>query len=381
MFANARALLEYPKIRSAINKNRDLFFFFPMWSFGGAERVHIDILNLVKNKNPLCFITERSSNDGFRKEFENAAEVINLGRWSEKTAYKIHLLKKLSNVINKQEKPTVFGWGSRFMYELIPYLKPHVRILDLIHNFTDDGDGIEIFSLPYINRIEKRIVVGKAIINQFKELYRARQIPSTYLDRLVFIQNKVPFQNVRIEKTYGGPLKVIFVARNSPEKRPQVFVKVAQLCFQLNLPVEFEMIGDFESYQNIRTPNLHIIGEIHNKTALNHYYAHAHLLLLTSIRESWGLVIFEGMIFGVVPISTNVAELSDYISIEKQNGILLENLENEDSLVESFVRQITHFINNRMLLKTFSENANLTVKQLSSQNVFEKSYLDLFSDS
>src|SRR5215217_3556698 len=163
--SNLAALFQYPKIKNALGQNRNLFFFFPSWSFGGAERVHIDILNLFKDRNPLCLITERSKSEGFRKEFESAAEVVELGRWAEKKNYKAHLHKRLARTINAQPEPVVFGWGSRFMYDLIPFLDPHVRVIDLIHNFTDDGDGIEFYSLPYVTRIEKRILVAKSIVH------------------------------------------------------------------------------------------------------------------------------------------------------------------------------------------------------------------------
>lgn len=371
--ANLVALFKYPTIHAELSKKRNQYFFFPSWSFGGAERVHIDIMNLFSDPKPLCFITERSLSEGFRKEFEAAADVINLGRWSEKKTYKNHLLKKTARAINAQEHPVVSGWCSRFMYELIPLLGSHVRVIDIIHNFMDDDQGIEFFSIPYVPRLDKRIVVGKALIEQFKSLYQTCHVPDKYLERLVVIQNKVTFDNILPQKDFSQIIQILFVSRNSPEKRPDLLIRIAQLCNELNLPVEFKMIGDFDPEQTEVPKNTEIVGEIHDKHILNDYYKKAHLLLLTSLRESWGLVVFEGMNFGVVPISTNVGELSNYISAEKENGILIDNLGQEEPSA-LFVKEIELFLNNRNKLKKFSHNAFKTVKQLSDQSDFASSY-------
>lgn len=379
MIANFTALFLYPEISRQLTKKRDLFFFCHAWSFGGAERVHIDILNLFRAQNPICFITDRSKNEGFRKEFEAAADVINLGRWTEKNSYKQHLHKKIARTINSEKQPVVLGCNSRFMYELIPYLEPHVKVVDLIHNFSDHNEGAEWYSVPYIPRLNNRIIVGKTLIKQFTELYHANQIPAHYLERLVVIQNKTQFDNFFPEKNYEDRLQILFVARNSPEKRVETFIRIAQLSEEKNLPVDFKMIGNFNPEQNNLPLNTQIIGEVHDKNTLNEHYKKAHLLLLTSQREGWGLVIFEGMNMGVVPIATNVSELSNYISREKENGIVVENLDNTEDLALQFIKEITFFVINRTQLKEFSMNAFNTMKQLSDNCDFDEAYRKVLS--
>ncbi|WP_285059675.1 glycosyltransferase family 4 protein [Pedobacter ginsengisoli] len=371
---NIRDLLKYPTIHKELSKKRDLYFFFPSWSFGGAERVHVDIMSIFTNPKPLCFITDRSISNGFQKEFEAAADTINLGRWSEKKPFKRHLFKKLAKAINSQEHPIVSGWCSKFMYDLIPLLGPHVQVIDIIHNFMDDDKGIEWYSIPHIPRLDKRILVGKGLVQQFKKLYEINHIPDEYLSRLTVIQNKIAYDNHFPEKDYDGILQILFVARNSPEKRPEVLIRIAEICYELNLPFEFKIIGDFKPEETAVPPNTILIGEVHDKTILNNYYKDAHLLLLTSHRESWGLVVFEGMNMGVVPISTDVGELSNYISIEKENGILIKNLSNAEGLAMLFVKALELFVKNRPMLSKFSNNAFNTIKQLSNERDFDAAY-------
>lgn len=374
MFSNFTALFLYPKISRQLTKKRKLYFFCHAWSFGGAERVHIDILNLFKELNPICFITDRSKNEGFRKEFEAAADVINLGRWTEKTAYKNHLHKKIAKKINNEKAPIVLGCNSRFMYELIPFLEPHVKIVDIIHNFSDHNEGAEWYSIPYIPRLNQRVVVGKKIISQFKDLYKISGVSDQYLDRIEVIENKITINKTIPAKDFNSIVQIIFVARNSPEKRVNVMLRIAELCKEKNLPVTFKMIGNFESYTGKVPPNTEIVGQIHNKRTLNSHYETAHLLLLTSYREGCGLVVFEGMSFGVVPLATNVGELGDYISLEKKNGILVDNIEDEEKLANLFMKEIIHFIADRNELKLFSKNAFDTIANRFNESTFSDAY-------
>jgi len=371
---NIDAILKYPKIHAALSKKNTFYFFCYSWSFGGGERAYIDMLNLFKDKYPLCFITGTSVTAGFRKEFDAVANVINLNRWSQKKIFKHYLLKKMSGAINAQEQPVVIGWSSAFMYELIPLLASNVKIIDITHNFTDNGKGMELETLPYVSKIDKRIVGSNDLIRQFAELYKVNNIPAKYMNRIVFIQNKIPFDNFLPEKKYDANLQIVFVSRNSPEKRSNVLIRIAEMCLAANLPVSFKMIGDYSPKKIKHPANIEMVGIINDKMIINEHYKNAHLLLLTSEREGWGLVIFEAMNFGVVPISTAVGDLSDHIYFDKQNGILIENRDDNELLAQLFTDEIERFCNNRTLLKEFSKNAFETVKALAETSDFEQAY-------
>lgn len=376
---NFIALAKYRVIKAELAKERNQYFFFPSWSFGGAERVHVDIMNLFSDPKPLCFITEKSITNGFQKEFEAAADTIELGRWAEKKELKKQLLKMAAEAINAQEHPVVSGWCNKLMYDLIPFLAPHVQIVDIMHNFADDDKGIEWYSIPHVPRINKRIVVGNVLTQQFKELYHQNNIPDKYLDRLKVIQNKISINDHYPEKSYDGTLQILFVARNSPEKRPNVFIRIAEMAHELKLDAKFKIIGDFNPEVTIVPPNLQIIGQVFDQAVLKGYYKDSHLLLLTSYRESWGLVVFEGMNMGVIPISTDVGELSNYISSDKENGVLIENLEDVEQLSLLFIKEIQRFADDRSLLKKFGKNGFDTIKEQAEACEFDEAYQSVLS--
>lgn len=355
---NLQALLKYPIIAKHLHYNRQLFFFFPFWSIGGGERVHADILQAVSDAEPLCFLTDRSTDNGFKKEFQQYAATIQLGRWAEKKSFKPFMLKKIAGEINRRKNAVIFGCHSPFFYELIPYMEDHVKVVDLIHAFTYDPNGPEIYSLPHVRRLNTRVVIGEKTKNDFRQFYQRHHIPEEYLDRFLVIPNQVHIPEQVPEKDFSGKLQILFVSRNAPEKRPELFLEIARECLHRLPGAEFIMIGDFTGLPGPIPSNVRIVGEISNRESLFAFYENAHLILLTSWREGMPLVIMEGMSHGVVPITTAVGETPAYLSAEKhRNGFLVENHENTERIVQDFVRQITYLSEDRRTLAEFSGNA------------------------
>src|SRR5690606_31964234 len=100
ILSNIVALFQYNEINKALAERYDIYFFFNSWEFGGAERVHLQILDLFKDKKIICFITDEPNNNGFKNEFMNSCKVLKLGRWSQKKSYAKHMRKKIATSIN-----------------------------------------------------------------------------------------------------------------------------------------------------------------------------------------------------------------------------------------------------------------------------------------
>ncbi|MEX2592688.1 MAG: glycosyltransferase family 4 protein [Anditalea sp.] len=379
---NLKALLRYSTINKELKGNYDLFFFFPFWQIGGGERVHADILKVFKKENTLCFLTDQSINNGFKEEFQNYSTTVVLGRWTEKRSFRLFMLKKIAFTINNRKAPVIFGCHSPFFYSLIPYLKAHVKVVDLIHAFTFDPNGPEIYSLPYVQRLDHRVILGENTKKDFRDLYLEKGIDLKYLERLTIITNKTPIPTNRPSKDYSGNLKVLFVARNAPEKRPEIFVEVTKRCFEKQIPADCIMVGGFSGLVGQVWSNTTLIGELFDKEKLNEIYRQAHLILVTSWREGFPLVIMEGMGHGVVPISTNVGEIPTYISSNSyKNGFLVEDKKNPGEIVDEFVYRISHLCRNKDLLEEFSNNAFEFAQKNFGEEKFEQSYRKLLLET
>ncbi len=399
-------LFEYPKFKRAIKNNiKPLIFFFPHYHFGGGERVHLDILRAMEGYEHTTFIIHPSFNDFFKEDFYTATHIIPI--------YKIasikypSYLKTIAREINKLPHPTVFGCNNLFFYKLLPYLKPEVQVIDLTHAFTyEDQKAPEKVSLPLVPRIDKRVVLGHKTLEDYRALYASAGIPEQEIDKIQIIRNTTEIPEAYPQKKENKSLEILFVSRNSKEKRPEIFFKIAEKSFQLGIDARFSVIGDFDETLP-HTPNLKIIGSIKDRAVLNTIYKDADLLLITSFREGLPMVCLESMAYGVVNLCTPVGEIphtfgkgSGAVVIQDKTlphylnkvydekyaekwlpkHLLGERLtEEEDQLIDAFIEQIKLFSSNRALLREMSSKAYDFVKEHFSRQTFNRKYSELLA--
>lgn len=398
-------LYEFPKFLREINKLDDIIFFFPFYHFGGGETVHLDILKIFKEYKTSCFIVYKSDNEFLKEEFNKVSRVIDL--WKYKSSKYESYIKRLAKVINEKENPIVFGCNNHFFYNLVKYLdEKKVKILDLTHAFSyEDPYAVEKFSLPMVDKIHKRVILGKKTYTDYTNLYKKNNIDLSLLNRFVIINNAVTVPENYINKKNDDFLKILFVSRNSFEKRPEIFFEIAKKCHIKKINAQFTVIGDFENIDN-NIPNLNIVGSIKDKQKIDKYYSENDILLVTSFREGFPMVILEGMAYGVVPISTDVGEISSFVNRQNNNGILIsdatteryskmknEYIKNErcypksqlkeipddlNNLINEFIDKIQMLNNDRKLLSTLSFNAYISVKNYFSPEQQRNAYLKLF---
>lgn len=375
-----RSLLAYAKIARDLKKiDSQIFFVFPTYQIGGGERVHADIMALVADQNPTCFITEIPENNGFKDDFYDAANVIELQRWATKKAFIPTMAKKIAKVINKQDKAVVFGCNANFLYTLTDYLNEDVEVIDLTHAFTPNLMGMEFYSLPYVQRIDKRIVIGNKTRNDYRKLYEKQGISLDYMDRFKIIPNQIEAPKNYLKERFTLPLTVIFVSRNSPEKRPEAFLKIAKECHERELPMRFMMVGDFEEHQEKYGDYIKLTGPITDKTELDRLYKMSDLILITSVLEGFPMVLLEGMAHGVVPISTTVGEIPFLIDEKFKTGYLVENVEDEEELIRSVVEVLKACAEDLEKLRLFSKTAYTLIKEKFSAEKFAENYRNIFN--
>lgn len=147
----------------------------------------------------------------------------------------------------------------------------------------------------------------------------------------------------------------------------------------INLSVDFTIIGDFE--KDMKVPeNVSIVGLIQDENILNSYYLNADLLLITSSREGFPMVILESMAYGVIPITTNVGEINEFINSNNQNGYLIENNNDEEEIVADFIKQIELLLNDNTLFKETQLKAYTTIANNYKTEVFIREYKNIFKN-
>lgn len=373
-----RALILYPYILQRIkNVESTMFFFFPRFQTGGAEKVHLEIIKSVSDKNPVCFFTNLSDNDDLLAAYTRHATVINLHRWGWKTSFRKKMARIIATSINKVQSPVIFGSNSELFYDLFPHLNDDCVKIDLLH--TDLSHlplSIENYASGVTSMLNQRILLGTSHKEKIKTFYKNNGIPVEELDKIKIIHNGIAVPSTSPEhKNYSHNKTVLFVARNGYEKRPELFLQIANQSQKLSF--NFQMIGDFENFESIKPDNVQIIGKITDKAQLDLYYQNAHFIFITSIFEGLPMVLLEGMSHGVIPISTDVGEISQEINQQNMTGFIIDNLQTENEIVLDFIAKMEEIAKGEHDLNQYAANGYNLVKNKFSNTTFTTNYRNL----
>jgi glycosyltransferase involved in cell wall biosynthesis len=363
-------------IAGAFMRNRSaLFFFFPSYEIGGAEKVHADILSAFREAGPWVFFTQRSPNAHFRPLFEGL-RVFELERWTRAPFRRELTVRFVAGFVNAHPGAAAFGGNSPFFYEMLTSLGPHVRAADIVHAF---GGGMEECSLPVARRLDARVVITGKTRRDFAEQYRAAGIDAALIDRVVVIPNRVSVRDdcARVPRT--GELRVLYVGRGTAEKRVHLVARIARVCDARRRPIKFCLAGDVAGALSPRERRLcELLGEVRAPDALEALYAKSDVLLLTSSREGLPLVLMEAMGAGVVPICTAVGGIPEHVQ-DGSTGFLLCAPEDEAGVVAQAVAFLERLAADRALLESISARAHEYALEHFRGRGFDESYRRLLS--
>jgi len=331
-------------------KNSEIVFIIPYYQTGGAERIHLNILKAVSHKEICVLFTHNSSTNNFYNDFDAIADIIELNKiLTKKISFINEYLKKvIAKSINKNKKLiSVFGSNTNFYYKLLPYIKLRVKKIDLIHAISGENKPLVDLYMLNSSHLDLRIVINKKAKSDLLNLYKLNDIGLSYHKKIVVVQNAVEMSNVAFNKIHRNKIKIGFIGRWSPEKRPEIFLKIAKEIKKIKPEVEFVMagIGMKSNIGKINEANVKFLGEITDNKTLQKLYNSLTFILTTSYREGFPVVIMEAMSHGVIPISTDVGGINEHIK-NGINGILISNGD-ENKIIIDFVNAIKDLLNDK----------------------------------
>lgn len=313
-----------------LHPQRNIFLFFPVADIGGSIKVNADITECIKDQKPVIIFSKKPSNNQFRSLFEiEGVRIIDLHKYID---YKIYHFVNfffrgvLAAWINKSDQPVIFGGESLFFYKMLPHVKKSAKKIELCHLNT-----WITYSLAFVKYIDLRIFSTPKIKRDVEDLYRRNDLPRSFFDKLIFIDNKVdipPFT-----ETPNDILQVLYVGRGAPQKRVHLIAEIARRLHEAGERIHFSFVGDVE---NIIPGDVKeyvtVYGNIREEKELHRIYMNSDVLILTSAYEGLPIVIMDMMARGKIVISTAVDGIPDYIT-HLDNGLLITE-KDESKIVE-----------------------------------------------
>jgi glycosyltransferase involved in cell wall biosynthesis len=321
-----------------------VYFFFPFYHVGGAEKVHAQIAQATGGEDCIIYFTKKSLNSLFYNEFAKSGCVMkDISAFTDnKWLYFVNLTWRgiLSGYINAQRKrPLVFNGQCNFGYKISPWIKPSVPQLELIHSLC----SFSYIRIPFIEYYHRTVMISKLRIQDHIDLYRKVQIPSSFDSRIVFILNGIPIPTAtRQVPGPDEPLTVLYSGRSTPEKRVHLIAEIArQLKEVFKSSTKVVFLGEVkDAIPNELHPYCHFLGYQADPDFISKTYLESDILILVSDTEGFAMVIMEAMAFGLSIISTEVGEIPSHV-INGVNGFLITDVMDEKKVIANAIEYIS----------------------------------------
>lgn len=351
-------ILVYPFALMKRKKTSALFFFFDRYVLGGAQRVHLDILESVRDISKQVYFTRVSANNIFRQEFYALpnATVKDIHFWCDNLLFRLFSVHYYAFYINRHKKAHILSSNSTFFYDMLPFLKNGIIKTELLHNFTLGKNGMEFFGLANHKYLNHRLTVDNATLNNIKAQYQLYKIEAKYFERLMCIEPGVIISDA-VHKDFNGDIHILYAGRGGQQKRPHLLDAIAQQCIERKLPVTFHFAGDvIDELSSFVQEHSVLHGQVRNPDDMYAIYASCHVILMTSAYEGFPMLIKEGMANGCIPVVTALEGNRSHLK-NGSNALLMFEPKDETGVINQGVMLIENLVANRALLQTLSHNA------------------------
>lgn len=355
-----------------------IYFFFPFFHVGGAEKVHYQIAQAFAGKKCIIYFTRKSKGQNFLEEFRKAGFIIrDISKFTDnKLLYPVNFIFRgiLSSKINRNQNDTlVFNGQSNFGYKIAPWISNGIPQIDLIHALC----SFSTIRIPFLEFYKTSVTVSQEIIDKHNQLYKKYKVPERLLENIRYVNYGIELP-LKMEKTnYEGDLKILYVGRGSVEKRIHLIAQIAKAMDEAGSKFIFSFLGDVEKYipGELKT-FCTLFGTITNPNEVDRIYRDHNLLLVTSHTESGPLVVMEAMARGLCIMSTPVGIVNEHIS--NRNGFVFSSIGDEGLIIEEAIRYINRFADDVDLQKNVAaENIKYAYDNFSLAN-FQESYRKFF---
>lgn len=350
-------LFIYPLVLFKPKKKARIFFLLDRYELGGAQRVHLDILDSIAEVDKQVYFTRFSRNSLLKNEFYTLPNTYckDIHFWCDNLLLRIFTVHYIAFYINKHKNVQVFSSNSTFFYDMLPFLSKDVKKIELLHNFTYGKKGMEFFGLGNYKNLDLRLCVDYYTFENIKEQYTQYNVPESYTERIHVIEPGVPIPDQN-NKTITLPLVLLYAGRGGAQKRIHLLDRIARYCIDNQLPVIFHFAGSIENELSDLVKQKSILHGQVDKNKMMELYELAHIIIMTSAFEGFPMLIKEGMAHGCIPLVTALEGNKTHLT-DRKNALLIEEITNEDILIQQCIGKLNFMLSHLEDTNQLSANA------------------------
>ena len=360
----------------------DLFFFFPFYHIGGAEKVHAQIAAAMRNRKAVIFFTRKSSNAFFLEDFKSSGHrIIDISAFTDnKWKYWNNLVYRgiISSYINQQQKKkVVFNGQSNFGYKVSRWINKDIPQVELIHSLS----SFSYIRIPFLPFYRETVMISRNRINDHLELYHKFGMPESFRQKIKYIINGIPLpENIPVKMFSGATMNLLYAGRDTKEKRVHLVREIGKACEQKMLPSSITYMGDVSGViPDQGLEKVRFYGNVSDTALINNIYREADVLLITSSEEGFPMVVMEAMARGCIILATPVGDIPVHVQ-QGINGFLFSQVKDEQKIIEEAVILVQKLLSDPSLCSAISANNIKYAKEHFGLAIFEKNYQQLFDN-
>ena len=336
----------------------EIFFFFPFYHVGGAEKVHASLTRAFADKKAIIIFTRKSVDDGFLSLFQSSGHrILDISAHTDsKWKYWLNLVYRgrFSHYINQQKRARlVLNGQCNFAYKLSPWINSHVPQVELIHSFN----SFSYIRIPFIPFYDATVMISRKRIDDHLKQYETWGVPNSFKQKIHYIINGIDLPEVpKPRNQQKALLRFLYAGRATPEKRVHWIAHLAGKSRELNLPLEFAFMGDVK---NEIPQSLHsfciFLGNLNDAAKIAGEYQLADVVVLASSTEGFPMVVEEGMSWGCAILATPVGDIPAHVRAG-ENGYLFDADLDENGFIAQGIEFIRMLVAEPLLLSMISAN-------------------------